>query len=84
MEDTSYRIRLSGGRRVVLPLSACEELDVDIGDTILLNIHDGNVRLQSFNKMMDQYRQHLRESVKPDRSLVDELIAERRAEAARE
>lgn len=84
MEDKSYHVRISGGRRVVLPPSVCDELNVGIGDTLLLRIEDGHVELQSVSAMVDRFRSKLKQKVGYDRSLVDELIAERAAEAARE
>lgn len=84
MDDNSYRVRVSEGRRVVLPAAACRELDIDVGDTVVVRVAGGDVRLQSLSSVVDRFRKKLRRKVPSSRSLVDELIAERRAEAARE
>lgn len=83
MEGESYHIRLSEGRRVVLPANVCKVLNADIGDTLLLRVENDSVRFHSLNSLLEDFRGKLREKL-GDRSIVDELIAERRAEAARE
>ena len=84
MDDKSYQLRISGGRRVVLPPVVCDELDVDVGDTLVLRLENGHAKIQSVATMVDRFRGKLREKIGIDRSLVDELIAERSAEAAHE
>jgi len=84
MDDKSYQVRISGRHRIVLPLSVCDQLNVEVGDTLLLRIEAGNLRLQPAAAMIDHFRKKLRRKIGTDRSLVDELIAERTAAAARE
>jgi hypothetical protein len=54
------------------------------GDTVVLELVDGEIHLRSQKAMLARVRSRLRPYVEEGTSVVDELIAERRAEAARE
>jgi bifunctional DNA-binding transcriptional regulator/antitoxin component of YhaV-PrlF toxin-antitoxin module len=84
MEDGSYHVTLSGGRRLVLPRVVCDELHVDVGDRLLLRVENGRVSLQSVSAAVEHFRAKLRDKIGTERSLVAELIAEREAESSRE
>jgi bifunctional DNA-binding transcriptional regulator/antitoxin component of YhaV-PrlF toxin-antitoxin module len=79
-----YHVRVSDGRRVVLPAEVCKQLGVEVGGTVIVDVAEGKVRLHSFDTTLADFRASLASKVPPDVSLVDELLAERRAEAARE
>ncbi|MCA9184697.1 MAG: AbrB/MazE/SpoVT family DNA-binding domain-containing protein [Pirellulaceae bacterium] len=83
MRDITFHVRLTEGRRVVLPARACKELELSIGDTLILTIEDGDMKLRSVSAMLNAFQKKLRTQI-GDRSLVNELIAERREEASRE
>jgi antitoxin PrlF len=72
------------GGRVVIPAVMRAALGVQVGDTVLLRFDDGELRIltprQALRRAQELVRQYVPEGV----SLVDELIAERRLEAARE
>lgn len=84
MEGASYHVKISGGRRVVLPSEACETLHVGVGDTVILDVLPNSVRVRSLAAVVEDVRQAVSKYVRPGESLVDELIRERREEAARE
>lgn len=84
MEKESFHVKVSGGRRVVLPHEACDKLNVGIGDTVIVEVDDDEVRLRSWKKVLREMQDYVSRSVPADVSLVDELIAERRDEAARD
>ena len=69
---------------MVLPSEACEKLDLGVGDTVIVEVKDGDIRLRSWKKVLKEMQAHLAKKVPPGVSMVDELIAERRAEATRE
>ena len=84
MEGHSFHIKISGGRRVVLPSEACKRLNVDVGDTVVVDVMANAVRVRSLQAVIADVRREAAKYVRPGESLVDELIRERREEAARE
>lgn len=79
-----FQVRVSDGRRVVLPPEVCKLLKVEIGGTVIVDVSDGHVQLQSLENNLAEFRALAASKIPPGVSLVDQLIAERRAEADRE
>jgi AbrB family looped-hinge helix DNA binding protein len=70
--------------RVVLPASLRRALALEPGTQMLATAEaDGSLRLRPYRGISDAFHGILAD-VAPDRSLVDELLAERRAEASKE
>lgn len=84
MEAEAFQVKISVGRRMVLPPEACEKLHLGVGDTVIVEVKDDGIRLRSWKTVLQEMQQHLAQKVPAGVSLVDELIAERRAEAVRE
>lgn len=84
MDHQLYHMRVSDGRRVVLPAEVCQQLGIAVGDTVIVDVAEGKVQLHSFETRLAEFRALLNSKVPQGVSLVDELIAERRAEAKRE
>ena len=75
--------KLTNGNRVVIPASIRKILGLRVGDAVTLVLHDnGEVRLLTQAEAVRQAQALVRESVPQERSLVGELLAERREEAA--
>ncbi len=76
-------IRIAENGRMVLPRAARKALGVTGAGVVVLSIDGDNVKLtsmrQSIKRAQDLYRQHAANDLS-----VDDFIAERRAEAARE
>jgi AbrB family looped-hinge helix DNA binding protein len=71
--------------RMVLPSAVRRELGLTAGTRLLVDVEpDGSVKLQPFRAAAEQTRGLLGELAPYGGSAVDELLAERRAEAARE
>ena len=81
----SHRVRIGPGGRVVIPARFRKALGVDIGDDMVMELQDDELRLRSRQAAIKRVQAMVRKYI-PDekRSLADELIAERREEAARE
>jgi AbrB family looped-hinge helix DNA binding protein len=75
---------LSANGRIVIPTAIRQELGLAPGDTLLMEVEDGVLRVESFDARLARFQDELVQLVGPDRMLSDELIAERRAEAWRE
>ena len=71
--------------RVVLPSEVRAAMGLEAGSPLLLSTEtDGSLRLRPYRAVADANRGMLAEIAPADESLVDELLAERRREAARE
>jgi AbrB family looped-hinge helix DNA binding protein len=75
---------LSANGRIVIPAAIRQELGFNPGDTLLMEVEDGVLRVESFDARLSRIQDELVLLVGPERMLSDELIAERRAEAWRE
>ena len=77
-------MKMSDGGRVVIPVEIRNSMGLKEGDTVLWELRGGEAvlttRLMQMREAQTMVRQHLPAGV----SLVDELIAERRAENARD
>lgn len=71
--------------RVLIPAEMRQALSLKAGDALTLHVDEhGVIRLRSTAQAMKAAQEYLRHLVPDDVSLSDELIADRRAEAARE
>lgn len=72
--------------RILIPAQVRRDLGLAAGSTLLLSVEDGRVVMESRAQLVARMRREIAESWTgdPDTSPVDELIAERRAEAATE
>ncbi|MGA2559734.1 MAG: AbrB/MazE/SpoVT family DNA-binding domain-containing protein [Terracidiphilus sp.] len=78
------KTKLAPNGRIVIPAVIREKMGFASGDTLLLEVEDGVLRVESFDARLARIQDELVELVGPERLLSDELIAERRAEAWRE
>ena len=76
------RMRVNENGRVVIPASFRKRLGIRVGDEVVLQIQDDELRITTLKRNIESAQRLVRKHVKPGTSLVDELIAERR-EAAR-
>lgn len=77
-------MKMSEGGRVVIPAEIRKALNLNEGDTVLWELLDGEARLTSRREQLRRAQALVRRYVPEGVSLVDELIAERRAEASSE
>ncbi|MGN6561092.1 MAG: AbrB/MazE/SpoVT family DNA-binding domain-containing protein, partial [Thermomicrobiales bacterium] len=77
-------VRVSEGGRIVIPAEYRRALGLQVGDEILLQLDDHELRLFTRRQAIRRVQEMLRGTLPPGRSPSEELIAERRAEAARE
>lgn len=78
------RVKIVDGGKLVIPASMRRELGLGTGDTVLVGIDDGELRVRSLPKAIERARAILRRHVPEGMNLSDELIADRRREAERE
>ena len=82
-------LSISDNGRVLVPVALREQLGFKPGTRIYAEVRDGSLVLTSASHSTAQRRAYFAQTMKrlkvpKDVSLADELIAERRAEAARE
>ncbi|PXW55881.1 MULTISPECIES: AbrB/MazE/SpoVT family DNA-binding domain-containing protein [Methylobacteriaceae] len=82
MESRSSKI-VDGGK-VVIPAKFRRELGIEVGDTVVMEVVDGELRIRSRDAAIAEIQKLARSFVPEGVSVVDELISDRRAEAAKE
>ncbi len=78
------RGKLVSGGRLQLPAELRRELSLADGDTVLMEIVDGEIHVRPLRDAVSRVQTRLRQFVPAGVSLSDELIADRRAAADRE
>lgn len=79
------KVKLGDAGRLVIPAAIREAMGVKPGDNLLLRVEDdGELRIIGQSQSIRRIQRYAQKFKKPGESVVDELIAERRAEAARE
>jgi AbrB family looped-hinge helix DNA binding protein len=81
---SSFHTRLGDDGRVVIPAPLRKELGLHPGDTIVLDVDDRGLHLRSLAQVVKEVQDAFAPYRRPGASVVDELIEERRAEAARD
>ncbi len=77
--------KLTNGNRVVIPAAIRKSLGLRVGDAVTLVLqNNGEVRLLTQAEAVRQAQALVRQQVPASRSLVEELLAERRAETGSE
>jgi AbrB family looped-hinge helix DNA binding protein len=79
--DTETRMRVNENGRVVIPAPFRKALGINIGDEVVLRIEDDELRITTLKRRVQRAQRLVRQHVRPGKSLVNELIAERRAAA---
>lgn len=82
MNEVHAKINENG--RIVIPAAMREALGIVPGEELVLRIEDDELRITTMRHRIERAREVVRRHVKPGRSLVDELMAERRKAAQRE
>jgi AbrB family looped-hinge helix DNA binding protein len=83
MEDV-FHTKLGEGRRVAIPAEVCQKIGLSPGDPVSIEIHDDGLHLVPYLQVIREVQRAFAPYKKPGVSVVDELIRERREEAARE
>ena len=77
--------RVTEGGRVVIPANIRRQAGIDVGEIVNFEIdNDSSIRITTQKQNLRRAQELFRKYVPEGRSLVDELIAERRKEASNE
>ena len=80
----SHHAKIATGGRIVIPARLRKELGLRTGDRVILDIDDGALRVRSLAGAIGRAQELVAQYIPDGVSLADELIRERREEAARE
>lgn len=82
----TYHARIAGTDDVVFPADLARELGIEDGDSLVVEREGSGLVIKSYRQVVREVQAAFRAMLPPadTRSMVDELIAERRAEAARD
>ena len=80
----AQRVKIVEGGKLVIPASMRRELGIGAGDTVMVDIDNGELRVRSVSKALERARAILRRHIPEGVNLADELSADRRAEAEHE
>ncbi len=81
----TYHAKVVSGQ-IALPLELRRDAGIEDGDSLVIEINpDGGLTMKTYAQVVREVQSEFRSMAKPvDRNLVDELLAERRADAVRE
>lgn len=82
MRSTVTRLGKAG--RLVIPAAFRRALDLQPGDELVVRLDDEGLHLYTARQALERVQAAVRRHVAPDQRLSDELIADRRREAAKE
>ena len=83
--SNTVKTKIRAGGRVVIPAEFRNALGLHEGDEVLISCDGGEVRLSTITERVRRVQRFIAERIPPGSlSIVDDFIAERRAEAARE
>ena len=80
--SVSSKINQNG--RIVIPAAIRQEMGLKAGESLLMEVEDGVLRIESHRARIRRVSESLRQLIPPECCLSDELIADRREEARRE
>ena len=77
-------VKLGSNGRLVIPAAVRRALGVTEGDELSLAVFDEELRVTTIRAAVRRAQRVMAQRVPSERSLADELVAERRAAAAKE
>jgi AbrB family looped-hinge helix DNA binding protein len=80
----TFRARVDLAGRVLIPASSRQRLGIGQGDEVIVEVDDRGIHITTAAQALKDAQDFFATIKKPGESIVDELIRERRAEAARE
>jgi len=83
-EPRSVRCKINQNGRIVIPAAIRHEMGLKPGDSLLMEVEDGVLRIESYLARIRRIQREIAPFAKPGILASDEMIAERREEARRE
>lgn len=80
----TYRARVDSVGRVLIPAPSRQRLGIHQGDTLIVEVDDQGIHIRTSTQALRDAQALFARIAVPGESIVDELLRERREEAARE
>lgn len=80
----SQKVKVVEGGKLVIPASFRRAMGISPGDTVIIDLDGGELRVRSLPSAIARVQERMRELNPDGRLLSEELLSDRRAEAARE
>ncbi len=74
------KTKLGEGGRIVIPAEYRQALGLQVGDEVILRLEGRELRIFTLNQAIKRAQELVSHYIPQERSLADELIAERRLE----
>ena len=84
MAAQTARVTIGENGRIVIPAALRRELGMKAGEPVVLRVEDGELRISTVEAALERARRILARYIPPEIDLTQELIDDRRREAARE
>ena len=84
LEELTVRTKITEGGRIIIPAKLRQALGIEIGENVTLSVKDNSLQITRQKEALRRIQALVRKHVPEGVSLVDELIRERREEAANE
>ncbi|WP_245912100.1 AbrB/MazE/SpoVT family DNA-binding domain-containing protein [Brunnivagina elsteri] len=76
----TIKTKISEGGRVVIPSEYRKQLGLEVGDEVMIQLVDGEMRIFTLEQAVKRSQQIVRRYIPEGRSLSGELLEERRQE----
>lgn len=83
-ENLTVRTKIGEGGRIVIPAKIRQAIGAKIGENVTLSVKNNSLRITTSKEALRRLQALVRKQVPEGVSLVDELIRDRREEAANE
>jgi AbrB family looped-hinge helix DNA binding protein len=84
LEELTVKAKVTEGGRIVIPTKLRQALGIEIGENVTLSVKNNTLQITTQKEALRRIQALVRKHVPEGVSLVDELIKERREEAADE
>jgi AbrB family looped-hinge helix DNA binding protein len=76
----AIKTKISEGGRVVIPSEYRKQLGLEVGDEVMIQLVDGEMRIFTLEQAVKRAQEIVRQYIPQGRSLSNELLEERRQE----
>jgi AbrB family looped-hinge helix DNA binding protein len=84
MNQLSVKAKVTEGGRIVIPAPMRKALGINVGKSVTLTLNEDGVRISTRENAVKRIDELMKDKIDQKRSVVNELIRERRQEAANE
>ena len=84
MDDHAERIQMTRQGRIVVPVSMRRALELEEGQPLAIRVVDGELRIAPIRRSIRKWQEYAKALNPEQHSLVEELLAQRRAEVRRD